>query len=113
MANKPRSPMPIAERAKQFLPFAAVRGLEDALARKEKIPVARIDMTEERAAKLSETMHQIVKGSTVTITYFYDEEYIRMTGRVVRADDVYQQLQIAETTINFDDILEIEMILDE
>ena len=36
MASKPRSKMPIAERAKQFMPFAAVSGLAAALAQKEK-----------------------------------------------------------------------------
>ena len=37
MANKKEHPkMPIAKRAKQFMPFAAVTGLEKALAEKEK-----------------------------------------------------------------------------
>lgn len=30
-----RKPMDISERAKQFMPFAALRGLEEALAKKE------------------------------------------------------------------------------
>ncbi|MBO4556461.1 MAG: hypothetical protein J5706_06835 [Elusimicrobiales bacterium] len=35
MGQKPRNKMPIKERAKQFAPFAAIRGLEAALKRKE------------------------------------------------------------------------------
>lgn len=35
MGQKPRNKMPIAERAKQFAPFAAIRGLEAALKKKE------------------------------------------------------------------------------
>lgn len=36
MKKKPMQPMPVAERAKQFLPFAALKGFEEALARVEK-----------------------------------------------------------------------------
>ena len=35
MASKPKAPMPTAERAKQFLPFAALKGLQEALEKKE------------------------------------------------------------------------------
>lgn len=36
MASKPREKMPISERAKQFMPFAALKGLPEALEKKEK-----------------------------------------------------------------------------
>lgn len=35
MASKPKKKMPASQRAKQFLPFAAVQGLDIALAKKE------------------------------------------------------------------------------
>ncbi len=35
MAAKPKNKMPIADRAKQFMPFAALKGLPEALLRKE------------------------------------------------------------------------------
>lgn len=36
MASKPRAKMPVSERAKQFMPFAALKGLPEALEKKEK-----------------------------------------------------------------------------
>ena len=39
MAGRPRKRMSPQQRAKQFMPFAAVKGLEEALAAKEKIRV--------------------------------------------------------------------------
>ena len=39
MPSKPKQKMPIEERAKQFMPFSALKGLEEALASKEKIIV--------------------------------------------------------------------------
>lgn len=35
MAHKPKTPMSIENRAKQFMPFSALKGLSEALARKE------------------------------------------------------------------------------
>lgn len=35
MASKPKAPMPVTERAKQFLPFAALKGFEEALEQTE------------------------------------------------------------------------------
>lgn len=104
--------MPVSERAKQFLPFAAVKGLTEALARKDKVLVPKVEMSEELAAKLNEKMHDIQKGSTVTVTYFCDDEYIRLTGRVAQSDDIFHRLQIDDTVIEFDDILDIELICD-
>lgn len=37
MGHKPRIKMPIAERAKQFAPFAAIRGLSEALRKSKKL----------------------------------------------------------------------------
>lgn len=34
MPKKPRTKMPISERAKQFMPFAAVKGYHEALAKR-------------------------------------------------------------------------------
>ena len=47
MASRPRVKMPISERAKQFMPFAALKGLPEALLKKEReqgggvLPIAR------------------------------------------------------------------------
>ena len=35
MTKKPRTPMPVSQRAKQFAPFAAVGGLDAVLRKKE------------------------------------------------------------------------------
>lgn len=43
MASKPRNKMPIEERAKQFMPFAALKGLPEALAAKENLITASED----------------------------------------------------------------------
>ena len=110
MGSKPRAKMPIAERAKQFMPFAAVVGLEKALVKKEKIIVPKIELSEEMAEELNQKLTSLKKGCVCTITYFYDNEYLQVTGAVSLFDTVNRSLRIVDTKIPFDDILDIVIL---
>lgn len=107
MASRPKHKMPIEDRAKQFMPFAALKGLPDALAAKEKITVPRIELSEEMAEELDRKMHELVKGMIAAVVYFHRDEYIKITDMVARIDETSRLLQIVNTKIPFDDILEI------
>ena len=109
MANKPKNKMSIEERAKQFMPFAALRGLPDALAKKEKILVPKIELSPEMAEELDRQMHLIAKGKMATVVYFNNGEYIKITGLVARIDETSRILQIVNTKIPFADILQVEL----
>lgn len=100
--------MPIEERAKQFVPFAALRGLPDALAAKEKVLVPKIELSPEMAEELDRQMHLIAKGKMASVVYFHKGEYIKITGLVARIDQTSRMLQIVNTKIPFEDILQIE-----
>ena len=52
MACKPKHKMPVEDRAKQFMPFAALKGLPDALAARERIIVPKTELSEEMAQEL-------------------------------------------------------------
>lgn len=101
--------MPIEERAKQFMPFAALRGLPDALAAKEKVLVPKIELSPEMAEELDRQMHLISKGKMATVVYFNNGEYIKITGLVARIDETSRILQIVNTRIPFADILQVEL----
>ncbi len=101
--------MPISERAKQFMPFAAVKGLTEALEKKEKLPVAKVEMSEERIDEINQKLAEIKKGMTVTVTYFHDDEYIQLTGVILQLDTVVHELQIADSKIAFSTILDIDV----
>lgn len=110
MASRPKTPMPIADRAKQFLPFAAVKGLPEALAKKEKVAISKVEVSEELAMELDEKMHRIKNGATVTVTYFESDAYVKLTGKVIHIDTVFHTLQIDESIIPMDDILDFILI---
>lgn len=107
MANKPKHKMPIEERAKQFMPFAALRGLPDALAVKEKVLVPKIELSPEMEEELDRQMHLLKKGEMAMVVYFDKGEYIKITGLVARIDVTSRLLQIVNTKIPFADILQV------
>lgn len=99
--------MSIEDRAKQFMPFAALKGLPEALAAKEKIIVPKAELSEERAEELDQKMHELSCGSLATVIYFFRGEYIKISGMVARIDETSRILQIVSTKINFDDIWDV------
>lgn len=112
MGKKPRAKMSIENRAKQFSPFAAIRGLQDALEKKERIIVEKIELSEEMAEELDRKMQQLEKGRIATVVYFAGDNYLKKTGIVARIDKSSQVLQIVDTKIDFEDILDIEYTMD-
>ena len=109
MANKPRNKMPVADRAKQFMPFSALRGLPEALALKERVIVPKIELSEEMSEELDRKMHLVKKGQIATIIYFHRDEYVKITGMVARIDPTSRLLQIVNTKISFEDILDVSV----
>lgn len=107
MAKRPKNKMPIADRAKQFMPFAALKGLPEALAAKEKILVPKIELSPEMAEELDLKMHALKRGKMASVVYFSQDEYVKISGMVSRIDETSRILQIVNTKIPFDDILDV------
>lgn len=110
MASKPKNKMPAKDRAKQFMPFAALKGLPEALSAKEKITVLKIELSPEMAEELDRKMHLLQKGNMATVVYFHQDEYLQITGMIARIDPICRLLQIVNTKINFDDILDVNIM---
>lgn len=97
-----------ADRAKQFMPFAALKGYEEALRKREKIVVAKPHLSEEMKAELDRKMQQIERNDIVTVVYFKDDEYLEITGMVTRLDIDTRVLKVVNTKIPFQDIYKLE-----
>ena len=105
MANRPK--MTREERAKQFMPFAALKGYPEALVKKEKIVVPKAEVSEEYAQMLDQKLRRVSKNDMITVVYFSDGEYLKKTGMVSRIDETARVLKIVNTKILFDDIYDI------
>ena len=108
MENKVvRGRMSSANRAKQFMPFAALKGLPEALEKKEKIILPKMELSEDYREELDRTFQQIHYRDMLTVVYFHDDNYIKITGMVSKIDTDAGYIQIVNTKIAFDDIAEL------
>lgn len=103
-----RTKMSREDRAKQFMPFAALKGYPDALRKKEKIVVEKQELSDEYKEELDFKLRQIQKNDMVKVIYYCKNEYLQVTGKVSRIDETAKVLKIVNTKINFDDLYEIK-----
>lgn len=90
------------------MPFDAVKGFREALAEKERIVVPKIELSEERKEELDRRLRMIHTGDIVTVVYFHNGEYVKLTGMVSKFSPSGRMLSIVNTRICFDDIRELE-----
>lgn len=104
-----RAPMPPSRRAKQFVPFDALKGLKEAIAAKEKRPQPRKELTDYMIEAINDTLRELEKGQQVTVIYYgsLEQEYLQITGAVVKVDPYRKLLQINNVMIDFPEIIEI------
>jgi hypothetical protein len=101
--------MPAAQRAKQFMPFKAVTGLEAALRKKEHDMglTDRIELSDDMAADINRTLISLSKECTACVTYFDKGEYVTYTGKVKSIDTAFKAITIDEIRIPIDNIIAI------
>ena len=99
-----------AERARQFMPFAALRGFEDLIARQERIYTPRRELSEEEAERLSDRLAALERGTVIRALYYDGEAYVTMEGAISEVDTVFRSLRIIKTRIPFEDLLKIEIL---
>ena len=98
-----------ADRAKQFIPFDALKGLKEALKEKEKIYVEKKELSEEEIVNITNVLKEVKKRDFVKVTYFCNDEYLALEGMVSLIDYTYKSIKIIKTTIMFEDILSISI----
>lgn len=99
-----RAKMDRENRAKQFMPFDALKGLREALAEKERIIVPKHDMSEEQKEEINLKLSQVRKRDVITVEFFKIIEYVQLTGIVEQVDDINRKLVVVNTKIPFEDI---------
>ncbi len=100
MEKKPSNP----DRARQFMPFAALRGFEELIREQERKPEPRRTLSEEDAAALSRRLSQVERGNVVRVTHYDGNAYKTTVGMVSDIDFATRSLRIVKTVIRFDDI---------
>ena len=80
--------MPPSERAKQFAPFAAIRGLGEALRRKEAELAAQPmpELSEDEYAEINRAVSCLVPGSMVRLRYYSGGAAREICAKFLRID---------------------------
>ncbi len=106
--NRPK--MSREKRAKQFAPFAALKGFEEGIKWQEKVYVEKRELSEESLENLDNTFKRISKNDIITVVYYNKGEYLKVTGMVAKIELTSRIIQVVNTRINLDDIYEIEIM---
>lgn len=102
-----------ADRARQFMPFAALTGYYEVIKQREKIIEPRKELSEDEAEILSDKLNKIQKGMLITITYYKEDCYDTITGLVSNIDPIYRSITIVKTKIAIDDVCDIRIESDQ
>ena len=95
-------------RAKQFLPFDSLKGLQEAIREKEVEYEEKRDLAEDTLNDLNNKFNQIDNGSFVKITFYKNGKYSEIKGRVTNIDYIKKKIQINKKyNINVCDIVNI------
>ena len=115
--------MRVEDRAKIFVPFAALKGYEEAIAAKQKIVVPRKELSEEAKEYLDSQLVKLElllnngQHPIITVVYFQKDkesseaggEYIQFTGMVAKFNRTSRILQVVDKRLRLDDIYGIEV----
>ena len=102
--------MPRINRAAQFAPFDALKGLSDALRLKEYQREREIkgDITEELAIKMSNVLLNLEKGDTLVIKYYENGKNKTLCGSA-KVFSAERYIKINGKNIDFDSICDLEI----
>ena len=94
------------DRAKIFLPFAALGGLEEALRAKEFTPVAQAELSADRAEEIDHALRDLAPGMQVRLVFYAGEAYNHLTGLLAAIDPRRRCLTVGDAVVPFDALLE-------
>ena len=96
-------------RAKQFLPYASLRGFEKIVAEKRKIKEPRRQLAEDAEEELSRTLSELTRGTTVRLSYYSDGRYTEKSGEFLFVDTLSRELVLEGERIPLYDLFSIEI----
>ena len=106
--------MPMAARAAQFSPFAALTGYEDAVHETARLTSSRAELTEEEKSILDAKLQRLLPGTKAAFTFFRPDgkkeggAYLTASGIIKRIDSCSREVVLTNgQKIFIDDILQI------
>lgn len=101
------------DRAKQFIPFAALRGYGEYLKEKERTAEPRRELSEDEAEELSRKMNRVKRGQMLRVKYYDKNGYVTIEGMCSGIDTERRTLSLVKTVIPLDSISDISGDVDD
>lgn len=101
---------PHPDRARQFSPFAALRGYYDLVRERERVVEPRRPLSDVEARELGEALAQVRRGQLVRATFYENDAYRTVVGTVSQVDMIYHDLWIVRERIPFDELCALEAL---
>jgi hypothetical protein len=98
------------ERAKQFLPFDSLKGLQIALREKEVEYVDKMELSDEQKEDISEKLQLLGNGENISITYYFNMKYNKIEGRVLYVNPIKKVINVSKIEIPFVNISSIDIL---
>ena len=95
------------DRAKQFLPFDALKGFQEALREKEKITIDKKELSEEAEEELSRILNSLEIGDKIKIVHYKNKQYRIDSGELRQINRMQRFVIIENTKIAIDNIFRI------
>ena len=99
-----------SDRARQFMPFDALKGYKEAIKEKQKVIVEKKELSEDDAIVLSRKLNEIKKGDLIKVIYFLASQYICIEGMLSKINIDERYLMIVKTKIPFIDIKSLDIL---
>ena len=100
------------DRAKQFLAFDALSGLQQALREREErhSRIEKIELGEDDKISISNTINKLVKGNLVKVTFYFNGHYYELEDNVTKILIPFGYFMVGNVKIPFDDIYRIDLV---
>ncbi|WP_417229283.1 hypothetical protein [Thermophilibacter sp.] len=106
--SRAEGPRRHADRAAQFMPFAALTGYYDLVRERERVVEPRREPSEEEAARISAELAAVRKGQLVRVTHYERDAYVTTEGIVTNVDPVARELTVVRRRIPFANVWRVE-----
>lgn len=97
-------------RAKQFMPFASLKGYYDLIIEREKIIEPKRELSEEKIEKISIIINSLKKGDYVRVKFYKNDGYITKEGIVSNLNIELHKIEVLKQVIEFENIYDIKIL---
>ena len=98
------------ERAKQFMAFDALKGLQEELRKKEIEYEQKKEISEWVLEELENELRKINVGEKVQVKYYKDGKYKTIVGIVKKINYVEKEIKINEEIISVNDVIDLTIV---